>query len=74
MGKIGKVVQIIGPVVDVEFDEDHLPAIYNAVRDHDAGHRNRRPGRHHRRGRAAPGREPGPLRVAWSRPTAWCAA
>jgi F-type H+-transporting ATPase subunit beta len=31
MGKTGKVVQIIGPVVDVEFDEDHLPAIYNAV-------------------------------------------
>jgi F-type H+-transporting ATPase subunit beta len=32
MGKIGKIVQIIGPVVDVEFEEDHLPAIYNAVR------------------------------------------
>ncbi|ANM30575.1 ATP F0F1 synthase subunit beta [Acidobacteria bacterium Mor1] len=32
MGKIGKVVQVIGPVVDVEFDEDHLPSIYNAVR------------------------------------------
>jgi F-type H+-transporting ATPase subunit beta len=32
MGKIGKVVQVIGPVVDVEFDEDQLPAIYNAVR------------------------------------------
>src|SRR5262245_66331085 len=37
MGKVGKVVQIIGPVVDVEFDEDHLPPIYNAVRIHDAG-------------------------------------
>ena len=37
MGKIGKVVQVIGPVVDVEFDEDHLPAIYNAVRITDAG-------------------------------------
>ena len=32
MGKIGKVVQVIGPVVDVEFDDDHLPAIYNAIR------------------------------------------
>ena len=32
MGKIGKVVQIIGPVIDVEFEEDHLPEIYNAVR------------------------------------------
>jgi len=31
MGKIGKVVQIIGPVVDVEFGDDHLPAIYNAL-------------------------------------------
>ncbi|MCP3982009.1 MAG: F0F1 ATP synthase subunit beta [bacterium] len=37
MGKMGRVVQIIGPVVDVEFDDDHLPAIYNAVRIHDEG-------------------------------------
>jgi F-type H+-transporting ATPase subunit beta len=29
--KVGKVVQIIGPVVDVEFEEGHLPEIYNAV-------------------------------------------
>ncbi len=28
----GKVVQIIGPVVDVEFESGHLPAIYNAIR------------------------------------------
>ena len=28
--KVGKVVQIIGPVIDVEFD-GHLPAIYNAL-------------------------------------------
>jgi F-type H+/Na+-transporting ATPase subunit beta len=28
----GKVVQVIGPVVDVEFEGGHLPAIYNAVR------------------------------------------
>ena len=27
----GTVVQIIGPVVDVEFDAGHLPAIYNAL-------------------------------------------
>jgi len=34
------VVQVIGPVVDVEFSEGHLPPIYNAVRvldDHDKG-------------------------------------
>jgi len=37
MGKAGKVVQIIGPVVDIEFEEDHLPAIYNAVRITDPG-------------------------------------
>ncbi len=29
---VGKIVQVIGPVVDVEFEEDKLPAIYNAVR------------------------------------------
>ena len=37
MSKTGKVVQIIGPVVDVEFGDDHLPAIYNAVRITDPG-------------------------------------
>src|SRR5579872_1052186 len=29
---IGHVIQVIGPVVDVEFQEHHLPMIYNAVR------------------------------------------
>jgi F-type H+-transporting ATPase subunit beta len=28
----GKVVAVIGPVIDVEFESGHLPAIYNAVR------------------------------------------
>jgi F-type H+-transporting ATPase subunit beta len=28
----GKIVQIIGPVVDVEFQAGHLPEIYNAIR------------------------------------------
>jgi F-type H+/Na+-transporting ATPase subunit beta len=31
MANKGKVVQIIGPVVDCEFEERHLPAIYNSV-------------------------------------------
>jgi len=31
MGSIGRVIQVIGPVVDLEFEEGHLPAIYNAV-------------------------------------------
>jgi F-type H+-transporting ATPase subunit beta len=30
--KTGKVVQVIGPVLDVEFDGGYLPAIYNAIR------------------------------------------
>ncbi len=29
---VGKVIQVIGPVVDVEFPEGHLPFIYSAVR------------------------------------------
>src|SRR5437867_13380827 len=31
-GRVGKVVQIIGPVVDVEFGEKYLPPIYQALR------------------------------------------
>jgi len=30
--KVGKIVQIIGPVVDVEFEAGYLPDIYNALR------------------------------------------
>lgn len=29
---IGKIVQIIGPVVDIRFDADHLPRIYDAIK------------------------------------------
>ncbi len=29
---IGKVIQVAGPAVDVQFSEEHLPGIYNAVR------------------------------------------
>ena len=35
--QIGRVVQIIGPAVDLQFEEGHLPAIYNAVRIVDNG-------------------------------------
>ncbi|HXO88152.1 MAG TPA: F0F1 ATP synthase subunit beta, partial [Candidatus Acidoferrales bacterium] len=31
-GKLGKVVEVIGPVVDVQFEQGHLPRIHNAVR------------------------------------------
>ncbi len=29
--KVGRVITVIGPVVDIEFEGGHLPAIYNAV-------------------------------------------
>src|SRR6201987_3288744 len=29
---VGRVVQVIGPVLDIQFEEGHLPAIYNALR------------------------------------------
>jgi F-type H+-transporting ATPase subunit beta len=29
---IGRVVQVIGPVLDVQFEPDHMPEIYNALR------------------------------------------
>jgi F-type H+/Na+-transporting ATPase subunit beta len=34
---IGRVVQVIGPVLDVEFQEGHLPPIYNALTVKDEG-------------------------------------
>jgi F-type H+-transporting ATPase subunit beta len=32
MSKIGRVIKVAGPAVDVHFEEGHLPTIYNAVR------------------------------------------
>ena len=29
---VGRVVQVIGPVLDVEFENDHLPELFNAIR------------------------------------------
>jgi F-type H+-transporting ATPase subunit beta len=29
---VGKIVQVIGPVLDVQFDPEHMPDIYNALR------------------------------------------
>src|SRR3954469_16991734 len=31
MANVGKVVQVIGPVLDVEFEPEHLPELYNAI-------------------------------------------
>src|SRR5215212_9546216 len=33
---VGRVVQVIGPVLDVEFEPEHLPEIYNALTLEDA--------------------------------------
>ncbi len=35
--QIGKVVQVIGPVIDAAFESGHLPDIYNALRVGGAG-------------------------------------
>ena len=35
--KVGKIVQIIGAVIDVTFEEGHLPAIYNALTTQNQG-------------------------------------
>ena len=35
---VGKVVQVIGPVLDVEFEPEHLPELYNAVVIDHTGH------------------------------------
>ncbi len=29
---VGRIVQVIGPVLDIEFEDGHLPAIYSAIR------------------------------------------
>jgi F-type H+/Na+-transporting ATPase subunit beta len=36
--RVGKVVQVIGPVVDIKFDSDALPNIYNEIRIDMGGH------------------------------------
>src|SRR3954467_13923191 len=33
-GNVGRITQVIGSTFDAEFEEDHLPAIYNAVKVH----------------------------------------
>ena len=45
-GAVGKVVQIIGPVLDVEFSEGYLPPIYQALRVTSEGFDVPQPSRH----------------------------
>ncbi|MBB6732991.1 F0F1 ATP synthase subunit beta [Cohnella zeiphila] len=35
----GRIVQVTGPVVDIEFDQGHLPDIYNAIKIQQSGER-----------------------------------
>ena len=35
---IGKVVQVIGPVLDIRFDDGHLPDLLNAIEIETQGH------------------------------------
>ena len=51
--RTGTVVQVIGPVIDVEFANGDLPEIYNAVRIVSEGGPGRREDRRRRGGRAA---------------------
>ena len=39
MSNIGKIVQVIGPVVDIRFEEGHLPKLNNAIEIDNAGSR-----------------------------------
>ncbi len=32
MSVTGKIVQVIGPVIDIRFDPEHLPSINNAIK------------------------------------------
>ena len=41
--KTGHVVEVIGPVVDVQFEEGHLPLIHNAVKITSEGFNNPEP-------------------------------
>ncbi len=70
----GKITQVIGPVVDVEFAAGKLPEIYTALTRHQPRHRRPTQDNLDARGRAAPRREHGPRASPWTRPTAWCAA
>ena len=73
----GRVVQVIGPVIDVEFEAEHLPEIYNALRvdrpavERDGWCRSR----HRRRGAAAHWAQSGAcgcdVEHGWSCSAAW---
>ncbi len=71
----GRITQVIGPVVDVEFPEGELPGGVHRAQDLEPERRQGRLGaRSHRRGRAAPRREDRAHHRHGLRPTGSCAA
>ncbi len=56
---IGKVIEVIGPVVDIEFSKGELPEIYNAVEIVSQGFRHAAADQHHLRGAVPSWRKPG---------------
>jgi len=71
--QVGRVIQVIGPVLDIQFEQGHLPAIYNAVRITSEGFNLPEPldvtaevQQHLAKDAFA--------RWRWSRPKVWCAA
>ena len=71
---IGKVIQISGPAVDVQFEEATMPPIYQALRVTSDGFNVPDTDQRDPRSPAAPGRRPRAYASPWKRPTAWCAA
>ena len=71
---IGKVIQISGPAVDVQFEEATMPPIYQALRVISDGFTVPTPINVILEVAAAPGRGPRAHASPWKRPTAWCAA
>ena len=55
---VGKVIQVAGPAVDIQFPEGQIPLIYTAIRITSEGFNVPNPDRHHRRSRAAHRRRP----------------
>ena len=70
---IGKVIQISGPAVDVQFEEATMPPIYQALRVTSDGFNVPSPISSFSRSSSTWARD-ACARWRWKRPTAWCAA
>ena len=56
--RVGKVIQVAGPAVDIQFPEGQIPSIHTAIRITSEGFNVPEPDRHHLRSRAAHRRGP----------------